>query len=347
MTDQELDRILDSWETPEPPPSLRRGLVAALPPKRRSLFGVRLRWVIACAAAALPVAIGTSLFDPEGRIGIQSQGASTAAGQAVYVRVSGIAAPAIASVKWWFKGSAFSIGPTPDGAIRGIAAVHDRSAGSYYGYEYNIHPSGDGRYRVAILPLTFTDLDRGPFAAKGSIVPLSDLPLPRVVDDGGSADVEVYRASGNRLYLRLEIASRPFPGMFQPQKLRDDQLRLIAPKLFVNGVSAGSEANQAMGATVWARIPGHSTGRYLIALDPMHTPNFQPNGKAAGTVLEFRAGGSAVRIECAEPVVMRDRDLFVFEDPAFERQVKPGYSGPMFGSSGPACIFNGSCLKGK
>jgi hypothetical protein len=56
MNDTELDRLLDTWETPEPPPSLREGLRARFPQADRPRFARPLGWVLVIAVASVTLA---------------------------------------------------------------------------------------------------------------------------------------------------------------------------------------------------------------------------------------------------------------------------------------------------
>jgi len=60
MNDSELDRLLDAWEAPAPPPSLREDLRARFPRGERRRFARPLRGALAIAAAsaALAIALG-------------------------------------------------------------------------------------------------------------------------------------------------------------------------------------------------------------------------------------------------------------------------------------------------
>ena len=58
MNDTELDGLLDSWEAPPPPRSLREGLRARFPRAERRRITRPLRWVLVAAAASVTLAIG-------------------------------------------------------------------------------------------------------------------------------------------------------------------------------------------------------------------------------------------------------------------------------------------------
>jgi hypothetical protein len=58
MKDTELDRLLDAWEAPAPPPSLREGLRGRVPPAERWRFARPLGWVLVIAVASAALAIG-------------------------------------------------------------------------------------------------------------------------------------------------------------------------------------------------------------------------------------------------------------------------------------------------
>ena len=57
MNDTELDRLLDVWRPPEPPPSLREGLLARFPRVERRQFARPLRWVLAIAVTSIALAL--------------------------------------------------------------------------------------------------------------------------------------------------------------------------------------------------------------------------------------------------------------------------------------------------
>jgi hypothetical protein len=318
ITEQELDRLLETWDAPAPPPSLRRSLVASLPPRRR-----KWRW-FALAAVAIPVAVATSVYDPSGRLGSEASGG----GGGVYVKAAPFVSPPTSAWHWWRSGIRFSIG-----SGRGMAAVYDHRD-NYYGFGYAIQRQANGDFEVAVAPLDPKRLDRG------TIVPLPATPSPAMVADGGAVDVEVYRSGEEHVYIRLEVASQPFAGMFQEVPLGNGQVRLAEPRLTVSGAEAGADRSTATGATVWVRVPGHA-GRYLIALDAMGNPNFTPNGSVRGKTLEFQIGAERIRIDCARPISTHDAPLYVWHDEAFDRVET------ISGSAGPACYFNGACLQGQ
>ncbi|HEV2447603.1 MAG TPA: hypothetical protein VGS58_16850, partial [Candidatus Sulfopaludibacter sp.] len=64
MNDVELDRLLDSWVLPAPPPSLRAGVRARFPRSRPGSFAQPLRWVLAIAIASMALAIATGQSGP-------------------------------------------------------------------------------------------------------------------------------------------------------------------------------------------------------------------------------------------------------------------------------------------
>ena len=58
MNDTELDRLLNTWEAPAPPRTLRVGLRARFPRAERRKFTRPLRWGLAIALATATLAIG-------------------------------------------------------------------------------------------------------------------------------------------------------------------------------------------------------------------------------------------------------------------------------------------------
>ena len=62
MNDQEMDRLLDAWQAPEPAPSLRDGLSARFPRAERIGFVRPLKWALAalvvCIALTAALTVG-------------------------------------------------------------------------------------------------------------------------------------------------------------------------------------------------------------------------------------------------------------------------------------------------
>jgi hypothetical protein len=58
MNDTELDRLLDTWEAPAPPPSLRAGVQVGFPRAERRRFPRPLGWVLVFVVASAALAIG-------------------------------------------------------------------------------------------------------------------------------------------------------------------------------------------------------------------------------------------------------------------------------------------------
>jgi hypothetical protein len=87
------------------------------------------------------------------------------------------------------------------------------------------------------------------------------------------------------------------------------------PKVFVDGrLAAPLEFGPA--ATMIVKIPGN--GVYSITSYPVAEPTadggpsgWVETGRIVGNVIQFRAGGKQVLIECNKPIVDRDHPLFV------------------------------------
>jgi hypothetical protein len=60
MNDQELDRVLNRWKTPEPSRGFRRRVLENYPRRERPNFGRLLRWSLAMAAVLCMLAIGAA-----------------------------------------------------------------------------------------------------------------------------------------------------------------------------------------------------------------------------------------------------------------------------------------------
>ena len=343
MEDQELDQILDSWRAPAASPGLRRQLSAAFPaPERGRILGVPVRWMIggivttglvALAAAALGIGAGGGL----------AMGSADTPSGPIYAKATSIVEPPIASWRWTFRPSGISFGETKTG-IRGSSWIaEDRRAGPFYGLEYTADRMADGRYRVTVASLSQERLQRDSVVRSGPIVPLPSNPGPMVVTEGQPFDVPVYMKDGTRITVRLWLASTPFSpsGAIPPAPMQ-----LNSAKLLRNGIELKAWAGVASGATLWFRLPGQ--GRYVIALDPRGNTSFTKAGQVNGNALEFQANGDAYRLESSKAIASgSSRPVYVWHDAGFENGLKAGSQDVMFGSAGPACIFNSSCNPGR
>ena len=151
MNDVELDQLLNVWEAPMPSPALRRTTLAAFPRDWRwKIGGLPVRWLAAAALGAGTLAVGTSLWsDPE--LGYQFQG-SVDGDSSLYMRLSRRIDPPSAKIRWLLKGGGSSIRDTPAGGIAGMSYLRDRSAGRFYGFKYDVEPTGNGYYQVTFAP---------------------------------------------------------------------------------------------------------------------------------------------------------------------------------------------------
>jgi hypothetical protein len=344
MNDTELDQLLDQWKAPGPSPALRRNLRAAFPqPPRRRLFGMPVRWIVAFAAAAGLVAIGIgagfngSLGEGEGSVELPTG--------RLYVRAKYFVDPPVAALRWWWKGHSSSIGSAPDGALRGSNYFHDRSAHLFYGFEYLVQPLGGGQYKLTIDPLQKATTQKGPFVVTGEPAPLPLVPAPQIIEDGQPVDIDVFRSASERIYVHFQVSAIPFSGRVPatPPQPQPNHLHLTNAKIYKDGVLMASIEGDASGASIWVRFSGD--GRYLITLDPTGNPSFVAAGQVNGNALEFQSGSTKYRLESVQPLASGSpRPIYVFHDSAFESQLKPGNTGTMVGSAGPACVFNGACL---
>jgi hypothetical protein len=340
MNDAELDQLLDQWKIPEPSPAMRAELLAALQqPLRRRFFGVPVRWIAVLAAAAGLAAIGASF---NGSLGESGGSVELPAGR-IYVRSQLVVDPPVAILRWWRTGFGSSVGPASTSALHGSNYFEDRSARRFYGFEYVAEPLGGGQYKVTINSLQPATVQKGPFAAAGEPTPLPSVPEPRIVSDGQSIDTDIYRGAGERIYVRLRISASAEPVHSQSPGPQPNHLSTSNSKIYKNGVLLANTEGKASGACIWFRLPGED--RYLITLDPTGNPAFVAAGQLSGRMLEFQSGTDTYRLESAETLAAGSpRRIYVFHDNAFESLLKPGYSRPMVGSAGPACILNGACL---
>lgn len=348
MNDTELDELLDAWRTPAPPPSLRRGLVAALPAPRRRLFGAPLGRLVALAAAALGVAVciggADQLFgNPE----LARFWASWSNG--LCMRTVRLVSPPQEQIHWWLTGSAYSVGG--EGTLHGSAALQVRtsrlslsSPRTVYGYRYTLEPASGGQYRIAFTPQTAAGPGQGPIRFQDTLVAPPDLPAPQIVPMGQPIEVTLYQDAASRVYDRIVVQWTAFPDWppAHTASLPQGAMRLVSPQLFVDGSLLYTGGPQAgSGPVAWLHLPGE--GRYLIALHPLGNPRFVQAGQLNGNTIEFQAGGRHFRIVCAEPIAAgaAAQPVYVYHQQSFENLLDPARpltAQPFFGNAGPASL---------
>jgi len=338
MNETELNEMLDLLVAPAPPPSLRSGLVAALPEPRRKVLGVPRRWVLAGGAAALCAAVGAALdISP---VQAEFYGAMDTAQGPIYVETIRLVDPPAANLKWWFLGSAFSFGGTPT-ALHGSGDMHNRFTRTFVGYRYMLDQTGAGEYRVSFSPLDEATVKKGmgPFKFNGQVVAPPPLPDPSIVQIGEPFQVTLYQNGGERIYDRI-VVSWTAPKWSTRRAQPAATLRLAGPQVYVNGELALTKADAGSGPVVWVHLPGQ--GRYLAALDAQHNPLFVEGGHVNGNVMEFQSGGTQFRIVCNQPITPGgDRPLYIYHQQSFEALLDPANplsQRTMLGNAGPASL---------
>jgi hypothetical protein len=340
MNDIELDEMLDLLVAPAPPPSLRRGLVAALPAPRRKLFGVPRRWVLAGGAAALCAAFGAAALDIS-PVQAEFYGAVQSADGPLYATTTRVIDPPSITLNWRFPGWAFSFGGTL-AEMRGYGEMHNRFTNTFEGYQYRLDQVSDGNYRVSFSPLDAATIQKnmGPFKLIGQVLQPPSLPDPSFVRLDEPFEITMYSSGGERIYDRI-VVSRTAPQR-TPVKQPDPAatLRLAGPQVYINGALALTKADAGSGPVVWVHLSGQ--GRYLAALDAQHNPLFVEGGHVNGNVMEFQSGGTQFRIVCNQPITTGgDRPLYIYHQQSFEELLDP--ANPlshctMLGNAGPASL---------
>jgi hypothetical protein len=150
MNDIELDEMLNVVVAPVPPPSLRRGMLAALAAPRRRVRGIPLRWAVAGGAIALCGLVGAAAFHI-GPVQSEFSAAVESADGPLYARVTRLVDRPAANWKWWFLGGENSFGGTLQ-AMHGVGYIRNWFAGTFTGYRYSLNQVAEGQYRATLSP---------------------------------------------------------------------------------------------------------------------------------------------------------------------------------------------------
>lgn len=290
MNDSELDELLDTWKAPSVPATLRAGFQSRLPAKpRRRVAGIPRRWIAAVLFAAGMLAVGASLTED-----------ATLGGEAgpwdsqTYVRRTRIVHPALAKLKWGFRGGLSTGWQWQAGELTGSVYLLDRSSRAHYGYSWTARPLGAGKYLFTVQSLHPSALKEA-----GPIMPLPHPPAPAIVTAGNTFDVDLYESGSERVYDHIELSAQPL-GIAPAQTPLT--ITLTEPKLLINGQFAAGPGGvlRAEGPTVTVAVP--ERGRFTLTLDPRGDARFLPAGVVNGSGIEFQAGGERFRIDCSAPV---------------------------------------------
>jgi hypothetical protein len=341
MNETELDALLDSWDAPAPPPSLRRGLVAALPAPRRGVFGVPLRWVLAVAGVALCAALGAGTFDSSQLA--HSYERWDGPGGSLYVISTRVIVPPASPFKQWSLGYGSSFG-TKGGVPHGASYLYDHSGSKYAGFEYTLEQLASGQFRVSLSPMSLSSLRMrlGPFKMNGPLSAPPGLPASQTVQAGEPFEVTLWESGGERIYERIVLSWTPpadWPGVSH-QTTQDGSMRLAGPQLYVDGQLVASQRSAGFGPVIWVHLPGQ--GRFLVALDPQGNSRFAQAGHVNGNAIEFQSGGAQFRITCTEPITAGgDHPVFVYHQQSFENLLDPAHpltQQPFMGNAGMASL---------
>ncbi|MBK9169016.1 MAG: hypothetical protein IPM24_16310 [Bryobacterales bacterium] len=198
----------------------------------------------------------------------------------------------------------------------------------YFGYDVLVQPQ-DGEYRLSLLPLSANPEELGLPRGAWTQVPLPGSAAPQTVRAGETVAVDllVNPFTSQRVvdYLRIR-RSEPrevysVEGAARDFTVEDAPLRLIEPRLQVNGETLQATANMTggvSGAAVRFYVPGK--GRLVLTLAPNQALGFRRAGEIRGSTLTFTAGPDVYSIECNGRIAPGEAayHLYVHHDPAYQ-----------------------------
>lgn len=229
----------------------------------------------------------------------------------------------------------------------------DKAAGTYFGYDLEIEPTGARQFKVAIAPLDpqyarrletsgrLKLLGRAPRGGAGS-GPLASL-QPLVIDDGDTIalDVLVNHQMGVKLVDMVTIsASRPpfpqlSPGPARDFTLSDVQLTLRGQQLFLNGQLVGGGASHSCsGELIYFYLRGK--GRFILSIKLYEGYGFQRLGEIVNNRISFSADGDRYEWISSVPVIGAGGrwNLWVLHQPNYQPEPYVGETGFAFGALG-------------
>jgi hypothetical protein len=241
---------------------------------------------------------------------------------------------------------------TLDGPTAIDRLMLDRSRQMYFGYEVLIEALGTNSYQLSFQPLVLTpDLKTRLTAQRitlddpsspWTLMPSPSFPKPQTVRAGDvvGLDLLVNKTTGQKIvdYVTIQEPAAGFSGFdrIPPRefayaagsprdfKLSDAELRLVSPRLTINGELDQSSLRRydaAAGAVVWFYAGGR--GRYILSLVPHPELGFRKAGEVRGSTLTFTVGKDAFTLSAGGPIApgRAPFNLYVLHDPAW----RPNY----------------------
>lgn len=228
----------------------------------------------------------------------------------------------------------------------------DRARQMYFGYEVVIEALGKHSYRLTFQALLMTqDLKRRMAAQRitlddpsspWTLLPSPSFPKPQTIQAGDvvALDLLVNKTTGQKIvdYVTIQEPDRRFDGFqwIPPRdftyaggsprdfRLNDVELRLVSPRLTINGELDESSLltnDTAAGAFVWFYAGGR--GRFILSLLPNAELGFRKAGEVRGSSLRFTEGKDTFTLNAASPIApgRAPFNLFVLHDPTW----RPNY----------------------
>jgi hypothetical protein len=249
------------------------------------------------------------------------------------------------------------------GFVSGQSATHrfvtDDSRHQYFGYDMVVeHLDQADTFLVAFRPLS-----AGPEKLKypwfdltgWTMVPIPVYPAPQTVHFGDTIalDLLTNAATGQKVvdYIQVEeldaataaaaaehvrrLGTHTASGMARDFSIEDAELRMVEPRLSVNG-KASESANFGSGfsgSAAWFYLPDR--GRYIFSLVPHSQLGFQKAGEVNGTSLMFTVGSVTFALDCSQRIAPGSEpyNLYVFHDPTWRPRTGETNAPFLFGSA--------------
>lgn len=243
--------------------------------------------------------------------------------------------------------------PLPAGAVKTIRSgvmvgqprifhryFTDSTQRKYFGYDLRLDQSGVDAVQITIQPLSETPstLELGP---GWSLVRLPSYPGPQIVKNGDIVilDLLVNPATGQKIVdnFLVRCEAKAAPSSTRDFTVADATLRLVAPRLTVNGKSFESGSNSRedsvifrdfalgiaglgdidalVGGDSWVYLSGH--GRFIFSLTPRS--GFRKAGQVTYHQLSFEIAGNKYVLTSRDRIASGPGtyNVYVLHDPDY------------------------------
>jgi len=199
----------------------------------------------------------------------------------------------------------------------------DMTQRTYFGYDLTMEPTSGGRYRLTFSPLSITPEKMGEIypQVRNWRLLLSPQQLTTETVRGGDTvalDLFVNPSTGQKIVDYITINGDDGRhvtalGTARDFSIEDGELKIISPRLTINGRVLDATVNTGMGISgtpLWIYVEGR--GRFVFTLTPRADLGFQKAGEIRGSTMTWRWGSDEFSLNAKGRIAPGDGAYYVY-----------------------------------